>query len=70
MNFLDGMYKRSAHLATSALIAIVFVACFALGKYADSTQAYQVALDTAPSTVDVSPIRHQHRQSLIRQEAL
>jgi tetratricopeptide (TPR) repeat protein len=45
-------------------------AWFALGKYADSTQAYQGALDTAPSTVDVSPIRNQHRQALMRQEAL
>jgi len=44
MNLLDGLYKRSAHLVTSAVVAIVFVAGFALGnQHAAGAQSPLVA---------------------------
>lgn len=44
MNLMDGLYKRSTHLLTSAVIAIVFVAGFALGnQHAAGAQSPLVA---------------------------
>jgi tetratricopeptide (TPR) repeat protein len=45
-------------------------AWFALGRFQESHQAYRVALDTAPSDVDVSQIRSYYEQSQLRRSSL
>lgn len=38
-------------------------ACFALGRFQDSGQAYRIALEMAPSGIDVTPIRSYYEQA-------